>query len=122
MAPILLIVSMMLVLLILGCFMSGTAMTMICIPMFMPIVYALKFDPIWFALLFLLNIEIGQLTPPFGSILFVMKGVAPKGTTIMSIVNATLPYLYLNLLVMALIIIFPAIATWLPNHMLSVTE
>ena len=61
-----------------GCFMDGVSIMMICLPVFMPISNALGFDPIWFGVLFLINIEMGQMTPPFGMLLFVMKGVAPK--------------------------------------------
>lgn len=79
--PILIIVATQIVVLILGMFMSMVGIMMITLPIFVPAVIALGFDPIWFAVIFLLNIEMATTTPPYGMSLFVMKGVAPTGTT-----------------------------------------
>ena len=98
-----------------GCFMDGVSIMMICLPVFMPISNALGFDPIWFGVLFLINIEMGQMTPPFGMLLFVMKGVAPKDITMEQIIWATVPYMVFDILVMAMIMIWPGIALWLPS-------
>jgi TRAP-type mannitol/chloroaromatic compound transport system permease large subunit len=84
----------------------------------MPLVDALGFNSVWFGLLFLINIEMGQTTPPFGLLLFVMKGVAPAGTTMGDIYKAGIPFLICDLATMGLIIAFPIIALWLPNIML----
>ncbi len=116
--PIVIIILMQVVLLILGCFMPLIPIMMITAPVFMPVVGILGFDPVWFGTMFLLNMEIGTLTPPFGMNLFVMKGVAshiPMG----EIWRAALPFIYMNVAVMALILAFPAIALWLPNVMRS---
>jgi TRAP-type mannitol/chloroaromatic compound transport system permease large subunit len=90
---------------------------MITIPIFFPIVSALGFDPLWFGVMFLLNIEMSVTTPPFGLSLFVMKGVAPKDTTMGDIIRAGLPFLGVDVVVMALMLAFPQIVLWLPNVM-----
>jgi tripartite ATP-independent transporter DctM subunit len=117
MNPILIIVVMMVILTILGMFMSGVAMMMICIPIFLPIVKALGFDPIWFGLLFLVNIEMGHTTPPFGTLLFIMKAVAPKNTSMNEIIMSAVPFIGMHILLISLVIAFPSLVTWLPNIM-----
>jgi tripartite ATP-independent transporter DctM subunit len=116
-SPVMVMVLTQLVLLFLGCFMGAIPMIMITIPIFMPIVAALGFDPIWFAILFLINIEMGQTTPPFGLVLFAMKGVAPPDVTMGEIVRAGLPFLGLHLLLMVMLFVWPEIALWLPAAM-----
>ena len=83
----------------------------------MPIVYSLDFSPVWFGLLFLVNVEMGQTTPPFGLLLFTMKGVAPPGTTMADIIKAGIPFLICDAATMALVMAFPILALWLPNLM-----
>jgi TRAP-type mannitol/chloroaromatic compound transport system permease large subunit len=98
--------------------MDIVAIMMICLPIFMPVIEALGFSGVWYGVIFLLNIEMAMTTPPFGMILFVMKGVAPPDTTMKDIYLAGLPYLYCDAISMTLIIVFPAIALWLPSAML----
>jgi tripartite ATP-independent transporter DctM subunit len=114
-SPILILIAMQLIVVFMGCFMDGVSIMMICLPVFMPLSNALGFDPVWFGVLFLVNIELGQLTPPFGMLLFVMKGVAPKDITMEQIIWASVPYMFFDVLVMALIMIWPGIALWLPK-------
>jgi TRAP-type mannitol/chloroaromatic compound transport system permease large subunit len=90
---------------------------MITLPIFMPVVTALHFDPIWFGIMMLINLEVGMLTPPFGMILFIMKGVAPKDVTMLEVYGAAVPFVLLDILVIAIIMIFPPIATYLPSIM-----
>ncbi|MFC1902583.1 TRAP transporter large permease subunit [Chloroflexota bacterium] len=116
-APIILFIAMQAILLILGMFMSAVAIMMISIPIYMPIIYALGFDPIWFGLIMLINMEMAMTTPPFGMLLFVMRGVAPKGTTMVDIYLAGIPFLLCDLSTMLLIIAFPIVALWLPGMM-----
>jgi tripartite ATP-independent transporter DctM subunit len=113
--PIMVLIAMMVIVGILGCFMEGVSIMMICLPVFMPIVNLLGFDPVWFGVLFLINIELGQLTPPFGMLLFVMKGVAPPEVKMEEIIWAAVPYMIFDILVMAMIIVWPGIALWLPG-------
>lgn len=115
--PIFIIVSMQVIILFLGCFMEVVSIFMITLPIFIPVVTALGFDPVWFAALFLVNTEMALVTPPFGMSLFVMKGVAPPDTTMGDIYRAALPFLGLMAVAMALIIAFPKIALWLPGIM-----
>ena len=98
-----------------GCFMEQGSIVMIALPLFIPVVDALGFDPIWFAVIFLLNLEMATTTPPFGLSLFAMKGVASPDTTMGDIYKAALPFLYCDVIAMALIIAFPTIALWLPT-------
>ena len=116
-APIVILIIMQLILVFLGMLMEIVAIMMITIPLFMPIISALGFDPVWFAVIFLLNLEMAGTSPPFGLSLFVMKSVAPPGTTMGDCYRAALPFLYCDLIAMALIIVFPQLALWLPGMM-----
>jgi len=115
--PIVVLIGMQVILLFLGMFMDCAAMMVVTIPLFMPIVQALGFDLVWFAVIFLLNLEMAVTTPPFGVALFVMKGVAPRDTTMGDIYKAGLPFLGCDVISIALIMAFPAIALWLPALM-----
>lgn len=117
-SPLLLIVFMQIVILILGGFISGVPLMMITLPVFMPVVLKLGYDPIWFAVLFLINIEMAQTTPPHGILLYVMKGVSSAGTTIGQIIRAAVPFLICDAIAMGLIMGFPGLALWLPKLML----
>ncbi len=117
MPPIVLLIAMQFLLLILGCFMEQVSIMMITFPIFMPLVQALGFDPIWFGLIVLINMEMAMTTPPFGFLLFVMKGVAPPGTTMGDLYRAAIPFLICDLIAMAIIMTFPPIALWLPGLM-----
>jgi tripartite ATP-independent transporter DctM subunit len=103
------------VLVFLGCFMDQLSMMLLTAPIFFPLAKTLGFDLTWFGLIMLLALEIGYTTPPFGLLLFVMKGVAPPGTTMRDIYLAGLPFIVCVFLLIALIIAFPPIATWLPQ-------
>lgn len=114
-APILMLLAMFAVLLVLGTFMEQISIMMLTVPFFFPLAQVLGFDPIWFAIIMLLALEISFSTPPLGLLLFVMKGVAPQGTTMREIYAAALPYIACSILLVALLIVFPSIATWLPS-------
>ncbi|MEO8278941.1 MAG: TRAP transporter large permease subunit [Ideonella sp.] len=110
-----LVAAMVLVLLFLGCFVDQVSMLMITIPLFIPIAQHAGIDLLWLGVLYLLTMEISFLTPPFGLLLFVMKGVAPAGITMGDVYRAALPFLALELLVLGLLLIFPPLGTWLPG-------
>jgi tripartite ATP-independent transporter DctM subunit len=116
-APIFIIVAIQIVLLFLGMFMGVVAIMMITLPIFVPVITSLGFDPVWFAVIFILNMEMATTSPPFGLSLFVMKGVAPPDTTIGDCYRAALPFLGCDLIVMILLIAFPSIVLWLPGLM-----
>jgi len=115
--PILLIIAMQIVVFILGCFMDLISIAMITTPIFMPIINTLKIDPIWFCTMTMINLGAGLLTPPFGMVLFTMKGVAPKDTTMGDIITSAIPYFIMNLFILGLMLIFPSLALWLPGLM-----
>jgi tripartite ATP-independent transporter DctM subunit len=117
MPPILVLITMQVLLMFLGCFMDNLSMVMIAIPIYLPIVNALHFDALWFSLIMLINMEMANTTPPFGLLLFVMKGVAPPDTTMGEIYKAGIPFLLCDALVMILVMIFPQIALYLPGLM-----
>ena len=95
--------------------METVSIMMVCLPVFIPICNVLGFDPVWFGVLMLINLEMGQMTPPFGMLLFVMKGVTPEDVTIQEICWASIPYIIFDIIVMAMIIIWPSMALWLPS-------
>lgn len=103
------------VLLILGCFMDDIAIATICAPIFFPIVKMLGFDPLWFAIIFVLNMQLAYLSPPFGWALILMKGVAPPSIRTSDIWRAVPPWMLMQLLVLILVMAFPQLATWLPS-------
>ncbi len=109
------LIAMMLVLLVLGCFIDQVSMMLICLPFFMPLVAAYGFDPVWFGVLFLMCMQLGLLTPPFGMLLFTMKSVAPKDIRIEQIWRAVAPYVVMGVAALIAVIVFPPLATWLPK-------
>jgi len=106
------------VLLFLGTLMDSASILLLTVPIFFPLAAALHFDPIWFGLIELMGLEIGLLTPPFGTSLFVMMGVAPKGTNFVTVVKAALPYVICDLIAVGILMAFPPIRTFLPSLML----
>jgi tripartite ATP-independent transporter DctM subunit len=109
------IIGMMLILLFLGCFVDQVSMMLITLPFFMPLVQKLNIEPIWFGVMFLICMQLGLLTPPFGLLLFTMKGVAPPQITMPQIYAASVPYMLFGVIVLAAIFLFPPLATWLPR-------
>ncbi|HEX2197247.1 MAG TPA: TRAP transporter large permease subunit [Burkholderiales bacterium] len=116
-APLGMLFIMIAILLFLGCFMDQLSMMLLTAPIFFPLAGTLGFDLTWFGLIMLLALEVGYTTPPFGLLLFVMKGVAPPGTTMREIYLAAAPFIACVLLLIALLILFPPLATWLPRLM-----
>jgi tripartite ATP-independent transporter DctM subunit len=103
------------ILFFLGCFMDQLSMMLLTAPIFFPLAKTLGFDLTWFGLIMLLALEVGYTTPPFGLLLFVMKGVAPPGTTMREIYFAAVPFIACVLVLIGMIIAFPPLATWLPG-------
>jgi tripartite ATP-independent transporter DctM subunit len=103
------------ILLFLGCFMDQVSMLLLTLPFFEPLWKALQIDPVWLGVLFLIAMELGLLTPPFGLLLFVMKGVAPKEIAIQAVYRAAIPFIGLELAVLAILIAFPGLALFLPK-------
>jgi tripartite ATP-independent transporter DctM subunit len=115
--PWMVIITMQLILFVLGMFFDPTGIVLLTAPIFFPIVISLGFDPLWFAILFVINMELAYLTPPFGFNLFYMKAVVPPGVTMMDIYKSSMPFVLLMVVGLALCMIFPGIITWLPSMM-----
>ena len=114
-APIFILVFMMAIAFFLGMFMDVVSLMMVSLPLFIPVINALKYDPVWFGVLLLINVEVAVISPPFGLSLFAMKGVTPANTTMMDIYRAALPFVLLDVIAIALVIVFPQLALWLPG-------
>jgi len=106
------------ILLLFGMFMDDYAVLTICAPIFVPIAVFLGFDPTWFAIVFILNMQVAYLTPPFGWALILMRGVSPPEIHTKDIWRAVPPFVLIQLLVLILTMLFPKLATWLPQLML----
>jgi TRAP-type C4-dicarboxylate transport system permease large subunit len=115
-APIMVLIAMMLTMIVLGSFLDELALLMISIPIYMPVAIALNFDLVWFGLLMLLTIEIATISPPYGLALFVLKGVVPDAS-MGDVWKASIAYMAMSTLVLAIIIVIPPIATCLPRLM-----
>jgi tripartite ATP-independent transporter DctM subunit len=113
-SPLAILAGMMSLLIFLGLFVDQVSMMLITLPVFMPIVQRLAIDPIWFGVLYLICMQLGLLLPPHGLLLMTMRGVAPAQVTMAHIFAAVVPYIVLSLVLLVMIIMFPAIATWLP--------
>lgn len=113
--PVAMLLAMFACLLVLGMFMEQISMMLLTVPIFFPLAIQLGFDPVWFALIMLLALEISFTTPPFGLLLFVMKGVAPPDTSMRDIWMAAIPFILCSLLLVGLLILMPGLALWLPG-------
>lgn len=109
------IIAMMVIIFFLAMVLDPVGIMLITLPVFMPIVKSLGFDPIWFGILFVINMEIGYKTPPFGFNLFYLKGVVPPGITMKDIYTSVVPFVIIEIIAIGIIMVFPKIATWLPN-------
>jgi tripartite ATP-independent transporter DctM subunit len=116
-SPLLTLMIMQIVLLIMGCIMEPLSIIMVTLPVFLPVAQALGFDLIWFCTIMLLNMQMGNISPPFGLILFVMKAVAPPHIRMVQIYRAAIPFFMLDIIVMAIMIAFPQVILWLPGLM-----
>jgi C4-dicarboxylate transporter DctM subunit len=102
--------------LILGCLLDPMAIMVICLPILFPIVTKLGFDPVWFGVVVTINVEMGMITPPFGLNLFILRA-SLKDVPMDDIVKGSLPFVLLLMLGLAIIMLFPSLATWLPGRM-----
>ena len=111
-SPVALVGLMLLTVVVLGMVMGPVPIMLVTLPVFVPIVEKLGFDAIWFAVLYLIAIETGSTSPPFGAGLFVMKGVAPKSTTMNDIYLAAVPFLICDVIAILIVLAFPVIVSW----------
>jgi len=108
---------MMFIILLLGTVMDDWAIIMLCTPLYIPIINELGIDKLWFGVLFIVNIQIAYLTPPFGFVLFWLKSVLPPDVSMGDVYKSVGPFILLQLLGLSLIFLFPEIATWLPSKL-----
>ncbi|MBL3566342.1 TRAP transporter large permease subunit, partial [Rhodovulum sulfidophilum] len=110
--------TMVLVLIFLGLFLDEIGTILLCVPVFLPIVKALGFDPLWFGVLFMITAQMAYITPPFGYTLFYLKGVLPPGLGIGQVYRGIVPFFLIQLGVLVLFALFPELVTWLPETLL----
>ncbi len=104
---------------LMGMFLDDTAMLVIVAPLYVPLIISLGFDPIWYGVLYTITCQIAYMTPPFGYNLFLMRAMAPKEITLRDIYSSIIPFVLVMCLGLAIVMIFPGIATWLPEKLLS---
>lgn len=110
------LVIILLIYLVLGCALDALAMILLTIPIFFPVVAKLGFDPIWFGIIVVMVVELGLITPPIGMNVFIIKGMAQE-VPLGRIYSGVLPFVISLILLIAVIVTFPKIATWLPSTM-----
>jgi TRAP-type mannitol/chloroaromatic compound transport system permease large subunit len=98
-----------------GMFLDDTAMLIIVAPLYVPLVISLGFNPIWYGVLYTITCQIAYMTPPFGYNLFLMKAMAPKEVTLGDIYRSIVPFVVVMMIGLAIVIMFPEIALWLPD-------
>lgn len=118
-APIVVVIVMMVIALVMGMLMDAAPIIMVCIPIFMPIVNQLGIDPLWFGLLFTINMIVGYISPPFGINIFYTKGILPSDVTMADIYHSVIPYTLLMIVVLIVAIVWPPLVLWLPNTMIK---
>jgi len=103
----------------LGMLLDPGGIIMICTPVFVPVIKALGFDPVWFGVLFIVNMEMAYLTPPFGFNLFYMKSIVPPSISMFDIYKSVFPFVGIQALCLVLLILFPELVLWLPGVMIK---
>jgi len=117
--PWLILIIIQIILLFLGMVLDIIGITVLLAPIFVPVITELGFDPLWFGVIFNLNLQIAYLSPPFGYSLFYLKAVAPPDVSMADLYKSVLPYMVLQLIGMILCMVFPQIILWLPNLMVQ---
>jgi tripartite ATP-independent transporter DctM subunit len=109
------LITMQISLFVLGMLMDDFAIVMLCVPIYVPVIKALGFDTLWFAMLFMVNMQMAYLTPPYGFNLFYMKSIVPPGITMGDIYRSVIPFVALQMIGLILVMLFPPLAVWLPR-------
>ena len=113
-APVLVIVIMMAILGVMGLFMDWVGILLLTVPIFVPVITNLGYDPVWFGILFCLNMQVSYLSPPVGPAAFYLKSVAPPEISLQDIFAGLWPFIILQLIGLAIVLAFPRVALWLP--------
>jgi len=119
-APVVILIGIQLTFFIMGMFLDPAGIVMLTAPVFVPVAVSLGWDPIWFGILYAINMEMGFLTPPFGVNLFYLKGIVPKDVTMADIYRAIVPFVGLQAIGLIIVILVPQIAVWLPNQIFGI--
>ena len=114
-SPLVIVLIMMGILIILGLFMDWIGIALLTMPIFVPIIIKLGMDPVWFGILFAMNMQVSYLSPPFGPAAFYLKSVAPKDMTLSEIFRALIPFIFIQLIALSIVLLFPEVALWLPE-------
>ncbi|MFM2480472.1 TRAP transporter large permease subunit [Celerinatantimonas sp. YJH-8] len=117
--PIGIIIMFQLIMILLGFIIDEFIIVLMCAPLFTPVAVSLGYDPIWFGILMILNIEIAVQTPPYGFALFYLKGIAPPEVTMMDIYKSITPFVMIKVVVLIITMVFPELVLWLPNHLMG---
>ncbi len=115
--PIFIIFGFIVVFLLLGCIIDSTSIILLTIPLMHPIALKLGYDPLWFAIVSIVAIEIGLLTPPFGMVVFAMRSAIGEEVQVEEIFAGAVPFILMLGVALAVIIAFPRLSTWLPSLM-----
>lgn len=110
---------MMLILVFLGMFLDEIGIILLCVPVFLPIIEFLEFDPLWFGIIFLISAQMAYITPPFGYTLFYLKGVVPPSIGMETIYRAIVPFFLLQVTGLLICVVWPELVLWLPQQMMS---
>ena len=110
---------MMLILVFLGMFLDEIGIILLCVPVFLPIIEFLEFDPLWFGIIFLISAQMAYITPPFGYTLFYLKGVVPPSIGMETIYRAIVPFFLLQVTGLLICVVWPELVLWLPQQMIS---
>ena len=115
MDPIGVILIMMGILVVMGLFMDWVGILLLTVPIFVPVIVSLGYDPVWFGVLFCMNMQVSYLSPPFGPAAFYLKGVAPPGISLQDIFAGLWPFIILQLVGLMIVLLMPQVALWLPG-------
>jgi TRAP-type C4-dicarboxylate transport system permease large subunit len=115
MAPMLVVIIIMVILLILGCFLDAITIVLLTVPIFVPLITNLGFDPVWFGILFVVNVELGLITPPMGINLFYVRAIFDIQTS--RLLRGVIPFFIVVLIFLFILVSFPKISLWLPSMM-----
>lgn len=113
------LLAMLLILIFLGLFLDEIGIILLCVPVFLPIINTLGFDPLWFGVLFMITAQMAYITPPFGYTLFYLKGVLPEGIGIGQVYRGVIPFFLIQAIVLVLFLVFPELVVWLPNAVME---
>ena len=112
-APIVIILIMMLILLFMGMFFDWIGIVMLTMPIFVPIIKSLCYDPIWFGIVFCVNMQVSFLSPPFGTAAFYLKSVAPPEVSLTDIYKSVWPFIIMQLITLAIVVLYPEVVLWM---------